>query len=149
MEEWEDNLEGRGHWSSDDGSSNIKVLLLDGQEHPFARQHNDYYERKERKERFIAQCGTVYTPFRTRLTVSYQPTRKTTTETYDNLSCVGMRTLTEMKHSAITPPFKNEKLEAMRKRKEAFAEELVAKCLHPERMERLYGEKFVDIVADL
>ncbi len=147
--DYENNLNGRGMWSSDDGSSNNKILLLDGAEVHFHRQHNDYHERKALTERFIAQCETTYTPFRICLTVMYQPNRKTTTQSYGNLSCVGMRKLTEMKHSALTKPFKHEKLEAMRKHKEAFAEELVRTCLAPERMERLYGEKFVDIVADL
>jgi hypothetical protein len=67
---------------------------------------------------------------------------------HDSIFPAGVMPLTEMKHSASAVPFKHPDLEAMRKQKEAFADELVRTCLHPERLERLYGEGFVDILAD-
>lgn len=139
---WETNLK------EDGGSGHNKIILLDGEEIKVNR-HDDYNRRKEMEERFSAQCETAYLPYNIIKMVSYQPTRKTMTEKYhDEFTTAGVMTLTAMKHSASAVPFKHEKMEAMRKQKEALADELVRTCLHPERLERLYGEGFVDIIAD-
>jgi hypothetical protein len=139
---WSTNLEEEGH------SGHNKFILLDGEEIKVSR-HDNYDRRMAMEERFSAQCETAYLPYEMIKEVSYQPTRKTMKEKYnDDFITAGMMPLTEMKHSASAVPFTDAKMEAMRKHKEAFADELVRTCLHPKRLERLYGEGFVDIIAD-
>ena len=144
LERWDSNLE-----EDINGSYSRKVALLDGEEVNINR-HAHPHDRWALEDRFSAQCETTYLPYEFNKRVSYQPTRKTLTETYSEyFQCAGMMTLTAMKHSASAVPFKDRNMEAMRKQKEAFADELVRTCLHPKRLERLYGEGFVDIIADL
>jgi hypothetical protein len=147
FERWSTNLDAHDDYSSRHTSR--KVYLIDGEEATL-HYHADYNEKKAFYERFSAQCEPTLTPFHLTLTVSYFPTRKTTIQHYSStiFTINGLASLTDMKHSASTVPLKEPKIEAMRKQKEAFADELVRTCLHPERLERLYGEGFVDIIAD-
>ena len=145
FERWETNLFPLSYSSQHEHE---KFVLIDGKEIS-ANPHDNYQRRNELIERFSALCETAYLPFTIEKRLSYQPTRKTMKERYgDRINSAGIMTLTDMKHSASAVPFKHEKMEAMRKHKEAFADELVRTCLHPERLERLYGEGFVDILAD-
>jgi hypothetical protein len=126
-----------------------KILMTDGT----TIDYRPSYENRPLRETFLEECEERLLPHRFSVSTTYVPikmgTSKLSVKYHREAECVSVVPFSAVRKTISTPAFADDRMDTLVSKKDALKEELMASVYHPDRLERLYGDKMVDMMEHL